>query len=66
MWTQIAHKSTNLKWTLDWAGDKDDRRSISGYMIFLNDVLICWRSKAQQTVALSSSEAEFFMPAVKL
>jgi hypothetical protein len=44
----------------DWAGDKDDRRSISGYMLFLNGVLICWRSKSQKTVALSSSEAEFY------
>ena len=44
----------------DWAGDKDDRRSISGYMLFLNGVLIAWRSKAQRVVALSSSEAEFY------
>ena len=44
----------------DWAGDQDTRRSVSGYMIFLNGVLICWRSKAQKSVALSSSEAEFY------
>jgi hypothetical protein len=44
----------------DWAGDKDDRKSISGYMMFLNDVLICWRSKGQKVVSLSSSEAEFY------
>ena len=43
----------------DWAGDKDDRKSISGYIIFLYGVPIMWRSKGQKTVALSSSEAEF-------
>jgi hypothetical protein len=63
---KVEPTATSLNWELlvytdsDWAGDKDDRRSISGYMIFLNGVLICWRSKAQQSVALSSSEAEFY------
>ena len=44
----------------DWAGDKDDRRSVGGMMLFLNGVLIYWRSKSQKAVALSSSEAEFY------
>ncbi len=44
----------------DWAGDKDDRKLIGGYMLFLNGVLICWRSKSQKVVSLSSSEAEFY------
>ena len=44
----------------DWAGDKDNRRSVTGYMLFLNGVLIAWKSKLQRTVALSSSEAEFY------
>jgi hypothetical protein len=54
-----------LKWNLvtysdsDWAGDKDNRRSISGFIMFLCGVPIVWRSKQQKSVALSSSEAEF-------
>ena len=54
------------KWKLevysdsDWAGSKDDRRSVGSYYIFLNDVLISWRSKSQKVVSLSSSEAEFY------
>ena len=54
------------KWRLkvysdsDWAGSKDDRRSVGSYYIFLNDVLILWRSKSQKVVSLSSSEAEFY------
>jgi len=43
----------------DWAGDKDNRRSINGFIIFLCGVPIVWQSKQQKTIALSSSEAEF-------
>ena len=42
----------------DWGGDKDNRRSVSGMCIFVCGVLVCWRSKQQKAVALSSSEAE--------
>lgn len=44
----------------DWAGDKDNRHSVSGYAIFLLDVPILWKSCLQRTVALSSSEAEYY------
>lgn len=44
----------------DWSGDKDDRKSISGFMMFLNGVLIAFRSKSQKIVSLSSAEAEFY------
>ena len=44
----------------DWAGDKDDRKSVGGYMLFLNGVLVSWRSRSQKVVSLSSSEAEFY------
>jgi hypothetical protein len=53
-------------WTLemfsdsDWAGDKDSRRSVSGFILFLMGVPIMWRSRAQKSVALSSSESEFY------
>ena len=43
----------------DWAGDKDDRKSVSGFILFLNGCPIMWRSKSQGTVALSSAEAEY-------
>jgi hypothetical protein len=44
----------------DWAGDKEDRRSVSGYVIFLLGVSILWKSQSQKSVTLSSSEAEYF------
>jgi hypothetical protein len=43
----------------DYAGDKDNRISVSGFIIFLLGVPIMWRSKAQRSVSLSSAEAEF-------
>ena len=41
--------------------------SISGYLIFLLEVLISWKSKGQKVPALSSTEAEYtaFTEAVK-
>jgi hypothetical protein len=44
----------------DWAGDKDNRHSVSGYAIFLSDTVILWKSKLQKPLALSSSEAEYY------
>jgi hypothetical protein len=44
----------------DWAGDKQTRRSVSGFIMFLCGVPIMWRSKQQKAVTLSSTEAEFY------
>lgn len=43
----------------DWAGDREDRKSTSGYTYMLSGAAISWRSKKQQTVALSTAEAEY-------
>ena len=44
----------------DWGQDKETRKSITGFIIYLNEVAISWRSKAQGAVALSSTEAEYY------
>ena len=43
----------------DWAGDLDNRKSTTGYVILLNGNIINWNSKKQARVALSTAEAEY-------
>ena len=53
------------KWNLkvytdsDYAGDKDTRISVTGYVLFLLNVPILWRSKAKRSVTSSSSKGEY-------
>lgn len=42
----------------DWAGDKDTRRSMTGYIGYLHGNIITWKCTLQKVVALSSAEAE--------
>ena len=42
----------------DLAGDEGTRKSTTGFCMLLNGGLICWSSKLQATVALSTAEAE--------
>ncbi|KAG7340680.1 integrase core domain containing protein [Nitzschia inconspicua] len=44
----------------DFAGDLGNRRSITGFLIYLFGVPISWKSKQQGGVTLSSSEAEYY------
>ncbi|KAI3703128.1 hypothetical protein L6452_28884 [Arctium lappa] len=43
----------------DFAGDHDTRRSTTGYVFMLGTGAISWCSKRQQTVSLSTAEAEY-------
>ena len=43
----------------DWAADKIQQCSVTGYFFKLVNGIISWRSHAQKTVALSSTEAEY-------
>lgn len=43
----------------DWANDAKSRKSNSGYLFLFGGGPICWGSRKQTCVALSSTEAEF-------
>ena len=43
----------------DWASDPNNRRSTTGYLVKLADAVFSWNSRAQKTIALSSTEAEY-------
>ena len=43
----------------DWAGDRADRRSTTGYCTFIGGNLVTWKSKKQKVVSCSSAEAEY-------
>jgi hypothetical protein len=55
----------NLRWDLKifcdsvWAGYPETKVSVTGFIIYLLNVLICWRSKSQKGVTLLSTEAEY-------
>jgi hypothetical protein len=51
--TLVAYSDAN------WGGDLDGRKSTTGTIIKFNGDVISWLSKKQQTVALSTAEAEY-------
>jgi hypothetical protein len=55
----------NLGWDLkifcdsNWAGDPETRVSVTGFIIYLLSVPICWCYKSQKGVTLSSTEVKY-------
>ena len=43
----------------DWAGDRMDRRSTTGYCTLIGGNLVTWKTKKQKVVSCSSAEAEY-------
>jgi len=43
----------------DWGSDPSDRKSTSGFYIYLGSNLVTWSSKKQAVVSRSTTEAEF-------
>ncbi|GBN55549.1 hypothetical protein AVEN_190655-1 [Araneus ventricosus] len=49
----------NLKCDSDFAANRDDRVSIGGYILFLDETRISWRTFKQRCASLSTMEAEY-------
>ena len=47
----------------DYAGNLDNRRSTTGYCFLSSGAIISWSSRLQQTVAVSTAEAEYMAAA---
>jgi hypothetical protein len=43
----------------DWTGDSETRISVTGFILYLMNVLVCWRPKSQKGVTLSMTKAEY-------
>lgn len=43
----------------DWAGCADDRKSTSGGCFYIGNNLVAWLSKKQNSISLSTAEAEY-------
>nr|GEX84758.1 putative RNA-directed DNA polymerase [Tanacetum cinerariifolium] len=54
-----GHLNIQMYTDADWAGDKENKRSTSGYFSLVGGNLVTWRSKKQKVVSLSIAEAEF-------
>jgi hypothetical protein len=50
----------------DWANDKTDRKSVTGWVAKVNGDPISWASKKQRTVAQSTCEAELYAEAAAI
>ncbi|KAI5341923.1 hypothetical protein L3X38_009798 [Prunus dulcis] len=59
MFSKDGHMNIDGYTDAYWVGTVTDRRSTSGYFIFLGSYLLMWRSKKQKVIALSSAKAEF-------
>jgi hypothetical protein len=43
----------------DYASDPDNRKSVTGYVLSMNNAPVSWKAKRQDCVTLSSAEAEY-------
>ncbi|KAL4018675.1 hypothetical protein IC575_022291 [Cucumis melo] len=59
MLPKVQDFSINAFADVDWGFCLNTRCSVTGFCVFLGNSLVSWKSKKQQTVARSSTEAEY-------
>ena len=59
LYSNHGHNRVECFRDADWAGSKEDKRSTSGYHVFVGGNLVSWKSKKQGVVSRSSAESEY-------
>ena len=59
IYSRYGHLLIKAYSDVGYGGDKDNRRSTSGYCTFVGGNLVTWRSKKQNVVSKSSVKAEY-------
>lgn len=59
LYADYGHTSVEAFSDADWAGSPSDRRSTTGFCVFVGGNLVSWKSKKQSVVARSSAESEY-------
>ena len=57
LYSNHGHNRVECFTDADWAGSKEDRRSILGYCVFVGENLVSWKSKKQEIISCSSVES---------
>ena len=59
LYSNHGHNRVECFTNADWAGLKEDKKSTSGYYVFVGENLVSWKSKKQRVVSCSSVESEY-------
>lgn len=59
LYQNYGHTSIECFTDADWVGSKMDRRSTTGYCVFVGENLISWKSKKQSVVSQSSAKSKY-------
>ncbi|XP_043816780.1 uncharacterized protein LOC110624931 isoform X1 [Manihot esculenta] len=59
LYKDYGHAALECFSDVDWVEFKSDRRSITGYCVFIGGNLVSWKSKKQNVVSRSSAESKY-------